>query len=85
MSPQQVMSDQNVVKPGSRTDFGRPAGSSKSGRRWVRIVLVVLGLVAAGSGGAYLLASGRGQDGSTPSESTRSAAGNHTSASQRCR
>jgi HlyD family secretion protein len=62
MSPQQVTSDQNVVKPVSRTDFGRPVGNLKSGTKWVRIVLVVLGLVAAGSGGAYLLASGRGQD-----------------------
>ncbi len=65
MSPPQMTSDQ-VVKSSPQPDLGRAAKSVRPGSRWLRIVLVVAGIGAVGSGGAYLLASGKGQDAKNP-------------------
>jgi HlyD family secretion protein len=60
MSPEQLTPVQAVVKPAPRADFGRAEKSVRRGSRWLRIVLVILGLAVAGALGAYLLASGKG-------------------------
>ncbi len=64
MSLQQMTSDQNV-KPVPQPDLASNVKRvhARSRSNWVRIILVVAGLLAAGSGGAFLLASGRGQEG----------------------
>ena len=54
------MPDQ-IAKSPPRPRIGQAEQRATSGTRWGKIVLVVV-LVAAVSGGAYLLASGRGQD-----------------------
>ena len=60
MSPQQLASDQ-IVKPAAGGEVGRMQKPAKSGSKWLPIALVLVLLAAAGSGGAFLLASGRGQ------------------------
>ena len=65
MPPPQMTSDQSV-KPSPPPDLGRTAKSAHSGSRWLRIILAVVGILAVGSGGAYLLASGKGQDAKHP-------------------
>jgi HlyD family secretion protein len=61
MSPEQLAPDQ-MKTPAARPVSAQAEKPRKPAPRWVKIVLVVAGLAAAGSGGAYLLASGRRQD-----------------------
>ena len=61
MSPEQLTPDQ-MKKPVPRAVSAQAEKPRKAARPWLRIILVAVGLAAAGSGGAYLLASGRGQD-----------------------
>ncbi len=64
MSLQQMTSDQNV-KPVPQAELGSKVNRVHTGSksRWGWVVLLVVGLLAAGSGGAFLLASGKGQEG----------------------
>ena len=62
MHPEQMTAAQ-PAKPTYRGETARGEASAHKGSSWLRIFLIVLVLAAAGSGGAYLLASGRAQDG----------------------
>jgi HlyD family secretion protein len=61
MSPQPMASAQ-IVKPVAQPELENRAKGVRTGSRWVRIILVVMGLSAAGSGAAYFLAYMKGQD-----------------------
>ena len=61
MHPEQLTAEQ-VARPTPRPEPGRSRGGPRKASSWRRIILIVLGLSAAGSGGAYLVASGRTQE-----------------------
>ena len=62
MHPEQLTAEQ----PANPTHRGKTVSveaNARTGSSWLRIILIVVGLVAAGSGGAYLLASHKAQEG----------------------
>jgi HlyD family secretion protein len=61
MSPEQLTPDQ-MKKPVFRPVSGHAEKPRNSAPRWAKIILIVVGLAVAGSGGVYLFASGRGQE-----------------------
>jgi HlyD family secretion protein len=65
MPPEQLTAEQ-PAKPTHRGETARDQPTARKGTSWLRIVLIVVGLAAAGSGGAYLLASHKGQEGKHP-------------------
>ena len=79
MSPEQLASEQ-VVKPAPRPQVGRGKESPRTGSKWVRGALIVAALIAAGCGGALLLASRQKQEGKHEGQKHGDAASEESSA-----
>ena len=74
MHPEHLTAEQ-VARPTPRPEPGRSRGDTRRASSRPRIILVALALAAAGSGGAYLLASGRSQKAKQAEASQQAASG----------